>query len=311
MPEPANIFEEIQAIGRDFRRQLKKRTARPIEDYLGQVHESGRDNLFQQLLYADVEFRRQNRESPASDEYKKRFPQYAAQIRQAFFEPSMLSSDGSNDGSPENVLTFVPEVRTGEKLGNYELLRELGRGGMGVVYEAKHTTTGNRVALKTLPTNVDGQQVDANKLHRFRREFRSLSEVNHPHLVGMQTLEVDGNQWFFTMDLIEGDDFLSYVRPDGKLDEARLRDCLPQLVSAVMALHRRGIIHRDLKPSNVLVTHDGRVSVLDFGLVAELQKSADMTQTRSACLLERHVMPRRNRCSANVPKPVTGTPSAR
>lgn len=281
MPDPADIFNEIQAINRDFRRQLKKGNARPLEDYLGRIHASGRDNLFQQLLSAEITFRQQSGQVPTSDEYKQRFPQYAAQVRQAFLEPSLMSSDGSNDGSPEDVATFVPEVRTGETLGDYELLRELGRGGMGVVYEAKHTSTGNRVALKTLPSNVDGQQVDPNKLYRFRREFRSLSEVNHPNLVGMQTLEVDGNQWFFTMDLIEGEDFLSFVRPAGKLDEARLRSCLAQLAEGVMALHRRGIIHRDLKPSNVLASHDGRVSVLDFGLVVELQKSADMTQSRS------------------------------
>jgi eukaryotic-like serine/threonine-protein kinase len=281
MTDPAKIFDDIRSISRDFRRQLRKGAARPIEDYLDRIHESARDNLFQQLLSADIEFRRQKGESPTSVEYKQRFPQYTAQIRQAFFEPSLISNDGSHDESSTNVPTIITEIAAGEHLGDYELLQELGRGGMGVVHEARHSKTGNRVALKTLPTSVDGQQIDANKLYRFRREFRSLSEVNHPNLVGMQTLEIDDGQWFFTMDLIEGEDFLSYVRPDGKLDESRLRGCLPQLVSAVMALHRRGIIHRDLKPSNVLVSHDGRVSVLDFGLVAELQKTADMTQTRS------------------------------
>ena len=102
------------------------------------------------------------------------------------------------------------------KLGEYELLRELGRGGFGVVYEARHLQRGDRVALKTLPMILDGQPEssrDAERLHRFRREFRSLSEINHPNLAGMQTLEVDGKQWFFTMDLVDGVDFLDYVRP--------------------------------------------------------------------------------------------------
>ena len=88
----------------------------------------------------------------------------------------------------------------------------------------------------------------------------------------MQTLEVDGDQWFFTMDLIEGDDFLSYVRPDAinwmKTDFDRR---LKQLAAGIIFLHERGIVHRDLKPSNVLVDNTGRVLILDFGLVAQLQ----------------------------------------
>lgn len=80
------------------------------------------------------------------------------------------------------------------RLGNYVLIRELGCGGFGVVYEAQHGQHGNRVALKTLPTGVPGQvSLDhANRLHNFRREYRSLVDVNHPNLVGLNTLEVDG-----------------------------------------------------------------------------------------------------------------------
>ena len=152
---------------------------------------------------------------------------------------------------------------------------------MGIVYEARHTKTNNRVALKTLLTGGDGQQINADKLYRFRKEFRRLSEINHPNLVGMQSLEVDGDRWFFTMDLIDGEDFLSYVRPDDPFDETRLRSCLKQLATGVQELHRRGIIHRDLKPSNVLVSQEGHVTILDFGLAAQLQRSGDMTQTKS------------------------------
>ena len=93
---------------------------------------------------------------------------------------------------------------------------------------------------KTLPMSLDGQPEssrDAERLHRFRREFRSLSDINHPNLVGMQTLEVDGGQWFFTMDLIDGVDFIDYVRRGGQLDEARLRKVVKQLVRGIMALH--------------------------------------------------------------------------
>jgi tetratricopeptide (TPR) repeat protein len=152
------------------------------------------------------------------------------------------------------------------RLGDYRLLRELGRGGMGVVYEALHAIRGNRVALKLLP------QVDGARLYRFKREFRSAADLSHPNLIGLHSLECDGAQWFFTMDLIDGVDFLDYVRPHGHRDEPRLRSALAQLALGVMVLHRNHIIHRDLKPSNVMVTPDGHVILLDFGLVLELEQ---------------------------------------
>ena len=120
---------------------------------------------------------------------------------------------------------------------------------------------------------------EATRLHKFKREFRALADVNHPNLVGLHSLEVDGGQWFFTMDLINGVDFYTYVRPDGDLDESRLRSTLAQLVTGVMALHAQHIAHRDLKPRNVMVADDGRVVILDFGLVVEMGKRIDLTAT--------------------------------
>ena len=262
-----------------------------IEKYLSIISEDGCENLFSNLLEIDISFRRGQGEPPTSAEYLKRFPQYTRLVRRAFFEPTIDPDSATDDGGATvsrggqaNDQTLAPtfEIPDNNQLGDYQLLGKLGQGGMGVVYEARHTKTGNRVALKTLPTSLDGQQVDANKLYRFRKEFRSLSNVNHPNLVGMQTLEVEGNQWFFTMDLIEGEDFISYVRPNDQLDEQRLRDCLPQLAKGIIALHQRGIVHRDLKPGNVMVTDQGDVRILDFGLVAELQQNVEATQTRSA-----------------------------
>jgi hypothetical protein len=144
---------------------------------------------------------------------------------------------------------------------------------MGVVYEALHVARPDRVALKILP-RVDGPQ-----LYRFKREFRSAAGLSHPNLIGLHTLECDGAQWFFTMDLVEGVDFLEHVRPAGRLDGARLRPAFGQLAMGVMALHRNHIIHRDLKPSNVMVAQDGRVILLDFGLVVELEQ-AGASQSR-------------------------------
>jgi eukaryotic-like serine/threonine-protein kinase len=135
---------------------------------------------------------------------------------------------------------------------------------MGVVYDAYDHDRGTRVALKAL------HSLSAATIGRLKSEFRALQGFVHPNLVAMgELLEVDGT-WFFTMELVEGVDFLDHVRPaDGTLDEARLRDAAGQLARALVAVHAAGMVHRDVKPSNVRVTPQGRVVLLDFGLVRD------------------------------------------
>ena len=274
-----NIFDKVQSLCRDFRQRLKRGDRKQIEDYVGTTADTSEDMLFQNLLLIDIDFRRRQSDNPSSDEYIERFPQFGRLIRQAFYESTMMPQ-AAMEKTPADEQTVVYGLPAARRLGEYELLREIGRGGFGVVYKARHLQRNNLVALKTLPTGTDGQSHplgDAERLHKFRREFRSLAEINHPNLVGMQTLEVDGSQWFFTMDLLDGTDFLDYVRPGNTLDEQRLRETLTQLVQGIVALHAQQIVHRDLKPSNVLVVDEGRVVILDFGLVAELQQRTDQT----------------------------------
>ena len=199
----------------------------------------------------------------------------------------------------------------------FTLRRRLGTGGMGVVYEAHDRQTDRIVALKTLT------RAEAAHIYRFKREFRTLADVSHPNLVTLYELMSEGEDWFFTMELVNGVTFINYVRPEitaadpdtdhtlqarrgssarssgseaeteifdssrisfdnhqqgdyqpatanFPIDENRLRAALRQLAEGVNRLHEMGKIHRDIKPSNVLVTDEGRVVILDFGLVEDI-----------------------------------------
>jgi eukaryotic-like serine/threonine-protein kinase len=161
--------------------------------------------------------------------------------------------------------------------GRFEVTGTLGAGGAGVVYRAYDHQLRRTVALKVLRHAV------GRDLYRFKREFRSLADIVHPNLVALHELYASSEEWFFAMELVEGVSFIDWVRPSKELshgqrsrhdivaaplDEDRLRRALPQLIDALVALHRVGKLHRDLKPSNVLVTPEGRVVLLDFGLVA-------------------------------------------
>ncbi len=158
--------------------------------------------------------------------------------------------------------------------GHYEILEEVGRGAMGVVFRARDRETGRFVALKALHGR------DPDDLYRLKNEFRSLSRIAHPNLLRLHEMVVEGGHGFFTMEHIEGGLSLAeHVRraggrgPEeraGAAREAALRAAFGQLALALSALHQAGKIHRDLKPSNVLVDRAGRVVLLDFGLAAEI-----------------------------------------
>ncbi len=150
--------------------------------------------------------------------------------------------------------------------GRFELTRELGEGGYGAVYEAYDRELEMRVALKQL------SRVGPDALLRFKREFRALADMRHTNLVRLYELFEEGGSWFFTMELLEGESFSAYVRPllaAKGFDETRLRSAVLSLSSALSAVHRTGLVHRDLKPDNVRVTSEGRVVLLDFGLVVQ------------------------------------------
>ncbi|HEY3499828.1 MAG TPA: protein kinase [Polyangiaceae bacterium] len=189
--------------------------------------------------------------------------------------PDSVLREVAPPGSEPRALGNGEALRTGVRLadGRFEIVRRLGEGGMGVVYEAFDAERRGRVALKTL------NRVDAASIYRLKNEFRALADVSHPNLVRLHELFADERAWFFTMDLVDGQPFDRFVEVERDAGAGagpgeapwlgRLREAMTELVAAVSAIHRAGKLHRDLKPGNVMVRSDGRVVVLDFGLAAD------------------------------------------
>lgn len=262
--EPVAVpFDRVQAACQTFTAEWEKGGPVDLPSYLAIVAEDDQGTLLRNLLEYEIHKRRESGESPRADEYLEKLPKHTAIVRQVFLDTSQLSLSGEQ-GTGGTTTEFHAGHLPASRLGEFRLVKEIGRGGMGAVFEAVHIRRGHRVALKTLPA------VTPEALHRFKREFRLAAELVHPNLVGLHSLENDGGQYFITMELVEGVDFASWIRSNGAMDLDRLRQALTQLVGAVIALHAQGVVHRDLKPQNVLVTREGRVVVLDFGLVSEL-----------------------------------------
>jgi eukaryotic-like serine/threonine-protein kinase len=159
-------------------------------------------------------------------------------------------------------------LTVGTRLGQYEILAPLGAGGMGEVYKARDPRLNRAIAIKILPqTTAADPEVRA----RFEREAQSVAALNHPNIVTIHSVEEADSLLFLTMELVEGRP-VSEAMVTGGLPLELILKLAIQLADAVSAAHERGVTHRDLKPANVMVTPDGRVKVLDFGL-AKLKES--------------------------------------
>lgn len=158
----------------------------------------------------------------------------------------------------------VNEPRDARSIGRYTLVRELGRGGMGVVYEAHDPTLDRRVALKVLTPSL---AADPGFEHQFLIEARAAARVSHPGLVGMYEAGRHRGKLYMAMELVEGMTLTALQRSAYRITYGEALDMAAQAADALGAAHASGIIHRDIKPNNIMLTSKLGVKVLDFGLV--------------------------------------------
>jgi len=170
-------------------------------------------------------------------------------------------------------------VLIGKSLAHYEITGLLGKGGMGEVYRAHDTKLDRDVALKVLLADM---AADPARLERFQREAKAVASLSHPHIVTLHSVEEDAGTSFLTMELVEGEGLDRALTSDG-LPLAKVFDIGIAIADALAAAHEKGIVHRDLKPANVMLTRDGHVKVLDFGLAKLAEKFAsDVAVTQVA-----------------------------
>jgi tetratricopeptide (TPR) repeat protein/predicted Ser/Thr protein kinase len=169
----------------------------------------------------------------------------------------------------------------GTTLAHYRVISLLGRGGMGEVFLAEDLALGRKVALKVLPPNLAG---DAERQRRFDQEARAIAALNHPNIVTIYGIERFSEATVLAMEFVDGQPLAHLIPEGGMRLPALLRLAIP-LAEAIGFAHRQGIVHRDLKPGNVMVTRDGRVKVLDFGLAKLLDRPSGFTPADETALV--------------------------
>jgi predicted ATPase len=244
--------------------ELRLKAGEParVEEYLARYPELAADRAALGLIGTEFTLRRRREPDLSPEEYLLRFPQYRSELP-VHLAGSTVVGSGADRPMPRRPAD--PPDQAPPEVPGYEVLGLLGRGGMGVVYQARQVSLQRLVALKFLPAECARDPV---WLGRFRREGRTASALNHPHICTVYDTGEAGGRPFLSMELIDGHTLEALARRQLPLAEvARL---VGQAARALAAAHAAGVVHRDIKPANLMVRHDGIVKVLDFGLAHRL-----------------------------------------
>ncbi len=250
------LLRELVHVDLELRVKAGQRTC--VESYLERYpHLANDPNSVIDLIAAEFELRRRRESDLDADEYCRRFPAYRGWLA------ARLIHDQPTIGPADLGLRTGPAQPPA--VPGYEIVAEIGRGGMGVVYQARDSSLGRNVALKFLPAELAGEPL---LMQRFVREAQTASALNHPHICTVHALSEHDGRPFIVLEFIEGQTLKSLAAsPLGIAEAARL---IRQAAGALAAAHSAGVVHRDIKPENLMVRPDGYVKVLDFGLARRL-----------------------------------------
>jgi tetratricopeptide (TPR) repeat protein len=259
---PLPLARRVNAVCNRFERAWQAGRRPGIDEYLGDTPEPARSVLLRELIALDIIYRQRAGEVPRADEYQGRYPSVALPVASLFAEHDTAQLEPLPEAAAD--LPVVP---------GYEILGVLGRGGMGIVYQARHCRLQRMVALKMI---LAGGHAGPQELARFRTEAEAVARLQHPNFVQIYEVGEQHGLPYCALEFVDGGS-LARKLAGTPLPPRQAAQLVATLGEAMHALHQRGIVHRDLKPDNVLLTAGGTPKVTDFGLAKKLDAGAGHT----------------------------------
>jgi serine/threonine protein kinase/WD40 repeat protein len=241
-----------------------------VEDAPGSI----RSKALEDLLQIEIDHRREKGEQPAVDDYLQEFSD-RREIVERVFENLKAATDTHG---PSDTADFSNKRLSNDKsveLPDYEMLEELGRGGMGVVYKARQISLDRIVAVKLIQA---GEFAMPEQIERFVAEAKAAAKLQHPGIVAVYEVGQSQGNYYFSMEYVEGQTFEQLLE-EGNVSAQSISGYVQAVAEAIDFAHQRGVLHRDIKPSNILIDQFDRVRVMDFGLAKIVDNGSDLTSS--------------------------------